>query len=132
MLWVLSLAPIAMKILLSSTAALLFLFLLCKESILPKPTKDNCIGVSAWIDEVEAGEGQGDIVIKVKGDKAHYYINRGLEKGLKIENLQKDFLGKEVHLKYIDNWSILDPRNQYRHVASMEVNGNTIYSEIQP
>ena len=77
---------------------------------------------------VESGE--KDLKIELAGLERSFYINRGLEKGLNIDELRRQILGQEILIKYPKYWTPLDWNNRVRHVAKMEFNGELIYSEL--
>ena len=121
-----------MKKVLVYSAALLFFLTLCKEGMMPIPTLENAIYQSGWVEEVREGSGKGDIVIALKGDPAYYYINRGLDQGLSLQQLKAKFEDRKVTLSYVDDWSILDPWNQTRHISSIKIGQEQVYSEFTP
>ena len=69
-------------------ALAIVLFLLSVLSIVPKPTVDNCEKITGQVANIREGEGDADIVISIKDDDNYYYINRGLERGLVIQDLK--------------------------------------------
>lgn len=75
--------------------------------------------------------GVKDVVFVLDGHKENYYINRGLEQGLTIDDLKQQLKGKEVTIKYPNYWSILDPSKSIRHIAKVEFEGKTIFSEVE-
>ena len=99
---------------------------------MPKPSLENALYQSGWVEEVKQGTGEGDIVIALKGDSAYYYINRGLDRGLSLQELKSKFEDQKVTLTYVDYWSILDPWNQTRHISSIKMGEEQIYSEFTP
>jgi hypothetical protein len=122
-----------MKKVLVYSAALLFFIALCKEGVLmPKASVDNATYVTAFVEEVLEGKGEGDIVLKLRNDPAFYYINRGLERGLQIKTLKTKIESQEVRISYIDDWSFLDPGNQMRHISSISMRGEQVYAEFTP
>ena len=59
-----------------------------------------------------------------------FYINRGLENGLNLEDLKVNLIGKKVTLKYPSHWTPLDPMNTIKHVSILEHDGEVLYSEL--
>ncbi len=75
-------------------------------------------------------EGVGnDIVFRLKDDDRRYYINRGLEQGLSIQNLQAN-LGRQIILKYPEHWTLMDPAGSTKHLSMVKISGKTIFSEL--
>ncbi len=74
--------------------------------------------------------GVNDVVFKFKGDKTSYYINRGLEYDLVLEDLQKELTGKEITVKYPEYWTPLDPNHKSKHLCILEFEGKELFNEI--
>ena len=73
----------------------------------------------------EINEGtSNDIVIKDTGTD-FYYINRGLEKGLSIKELNDKLLNKKVTLHLPEFWL-----GTPEHIAQLELNDIVIYTEF--
>lgn len=70
-----------------------------------------------------------DIVFRLKETNEVFYINRGLEQGLKLEVLRGELLGSQIVLKYPEYWSLLN-RGDTHHISKIEHKGKTIFSEL--
>lgn len=71
--------------------------------------------------------GTHDIVFKLKnGDQ--YYINRGTEKGLDVDELKMQLKGQMVTIKYPDVKRLIPTKAQ--HLSKLEFQGKSIYSEV--
>ena len=97
--------------------------------IVPKNAKD-CLVAEGKVVRVFEG-GIHDVAFRLEGDKTLYYINRGLEQGLVLEDLQKELIGNRVTIRYPKHWTLLDPKNRTKHLSILEYNGREIYNEIQ-
>lgn len=75
--------------------------------------------------------GVNDVIFKLEGRKEMLYINRGLERGLKLEELNAQLINNEITIKYPDHWSLLDMNNRIIHISKIEHHGSTIFAEIQ-
>lgn len=75
--------------------------------------------------------GRFDVVFKLKNTKQRYYINRGLENGLELKNLQGKLIGKEVTIKYPKYWTPLDWNNTVRHLSKLEFENEVIFNELK-
>ena len=53
-----------------------------------------------------------------------------IEKGLILSDLQEHLSGKEVTFKYPKHWTPLDPASRKVHLAKVEVDGKTFYTEF--
>lgn len=91
--------------------------------------KDDCISVDGVIIKVWGHEKSKDINIRI-GDGRHYYINRGLEKGLIESQFSKKIMNKEITIHYADHWTPLDPSGKVRHVARVSHGEEILYDEI--
>lgn len=80
------------------------------------------------VDRIFEG-GEFDIVFKLRETEKYYYINRGLEQGLNLDNLRNKLLGRRVTIKYPEYWSILGDGSTH-HLSKLEHNGQTIFSEV--
>ena len=75
--------------------------------------------------------GRFDVVFKLKDRKQRYYINRGLENGLDLKDLQKRLIGQEVTIKYPKYWTPLDWNNTIRHLSKLEFQNEVIFNELK-
>jgi len=96
---------------------------------IPKDAED-CLVAEGKVVSVYAG-GPNDIKFRLEGDKTTYYINRGLEYGLVLEDLQKELTGNMVKIRYPKYWTPLDPNNSIKHLCILEYNGSEIFNEIE-
>lgn len=97
--------------------------------IVPKDAKD-CLVAEGKVVKIFEG-GVNDIAFRLEGDKTMYYINRGLEQGLDLEELQKELTGNNIIIRYPKHWTLLDPNNKVKHLSILEFNGKEIYNEIE-
>ena len=96
----------------------------------PIPDEEDCLAVRGQVTKIfEAGE--KDVVFLLNGMEEAFYVNRGLERGLDIGNLRGELMNKEIVIKYPKYWTPLDPRNAVRHVSKIEVEGETIFTELR-
>lgn len=86
----------------------------------PKAADHNVLTEKVIVEKVVAGEGENDIVLITQSNSVQYYINRGLEKGLSIEDLNQKLTNDTVLISYIDHKSILNPQGNYRHVIQLQ------------
>lgn len=96
---------------------------------LPAASSSNCEPVEGKVVKVENGSGASDVVIVLANDNAYYYINRGLDRGVKLDALAKQLVDKTVTVYYIKHWSILNFSGKTRHVARIVVNDEVAYNE---
>jgi hypothetical protein len=96
---------------------------------LPKATLLNCGRITGQLVQIQEG-GSKDIVFKLKDHNDTYYINRGLESGLTLEEMKK-LEGKEIGLYFVAHWTPFDAMHQVRHIAKVEVGDRIVYNEIE-
>lgn len=75
-------------------------------------------------------EGEFDIVLTMKEDQNSYYINRGIEQGLSINDLKSKLIDKEVIIKYPNFWSPLQ-NSHIRHLSKLIYENQIIYTELE-
>lgn len=76
-------------------------------------------------------EGGGfDVMVRLENDDHRYYINRGLENGLTMEQLKQDILNKNVTLYPIERWTIFTPDKVMGHISKIMVEDKVIFNEI--
>lgn len=51
---------------------------------------------------------ENDIFFIMKNTPRKFYINRGIEKGLELNNLKEKLIGKTIIVKYPEYWTPLD------------------------
>ena len=97
---------------------------------LPKASLSNCIKYSGVVSEILKGDGEGDIVVKLKNSKNYYYINRAIDNGHSVEVLQEKLVDKKIELLTISHWTPLDPASKTKHIAEIKTDGLLIYTEL--
>ncbi len=94
----------------------------------PQPTPENTSCCKGLVEKVFES-GTRDITIKLRGDKKTYYINRGLERGLNLDTLQK-LLNRTVEIRYIRHWTPLDYDQSGRPVAQLTHEDLVLFSSM--
>ncbi|SDJ99016.1 hypothetical protein SAMN05421823_101597 [Catalinimonas alkaloidigena] len=117
-------------LLLSSLAFLLVLTLGMALRPVPHVPEAHCRVVEGRVRDVRTA-GEHDVVLALEGTAQCFYINRGLETGLTLEEWQTRLLNREVEIKYPSYWTPLDPTNALRHVAQLRTADEVIFSEWQ-
>ncbi|MDP2412338.1 hypothetical protein [Daejeonella sp.] len=74
--------------------------------------------------------GVKDVVIELSGNNQKFYVNRGLQRGLNLKELQAKLTGSEIILKYPDHWTPLDPGKSIIHISKIEHEGQTVFTEL--
>ncbi|MHA7056582.1 hypothetical protein ACWGOQ_0005140 [Aquimarina sp. M1] len=91
---------------------------------------DDVIEIKGIVTKIEEGSGF-DIAITLQNDDHYYYINRGLEQGLSIKELQKELLNKKVTLYPIYRWTIFTRDKIMGHISKLTIGDRVIFNEIQ-
>jgi len=91
---------------------------------------DDVLEIHGVVTKIEEGSGF-DIVITLENDSHYYYINRGLQLGLTIEELQNQLLHKKVTLYSIHRWTIFTRDGNMGHIAKLIIGDHIIFNEIQ-
>ncbi len=71
-----------------------------------------------------------DIVITLENDDHYYYINRGLQLNLTIEELQRELLNKKATLYSIKRWTIFTQDRNMGHVSKLMIEDKVLFNEI--
>ena len=91
-------------------------------------SSENCLkadGIARVLANQSSG---GDVFFYLDNDtEVVYYINRGVERGVKAQDID----GQYLELKYADHWTLLDPFGKKRHVAELLVNKEVKYTELE-
>ena len=98
----------------------------------PSATENNTYDIHDEIVNVFEGPSY-DVVFVLKNRKGYPYINRGLENGMNIVELNQKLRGKSVHLKFVDHWTPLDYDKSSPTVAYIKVedSGEIVYNNIR-
>ena len=96
---------------------------------IPIPEENDCLSLKGRVAEIHES-GTKDVSFKLHGSDKTFYLNRGLERGLDLEELKTTLANKEIIIKYPKYWTPLDPANSIRHVSKIEFNGQTFFTEL--
>ena len=104
----------------------ILLFTLVMILKVPIKPESELLAIEGMVTSIFEG-GVKDVCFRLEGDKNVYYINRGLENGLVLEQLQNQLIGKEVIIKYPEHWFMKKARTI--HVSILRSEGKTLYNE---
>jgi len=96
----------------------------------PIVTEDEALVVTGVVESVHEGT-SFDVVIRLVDQSRRYYINRGLERGLSMHDLEDKLVGKEAILKYPKYWTPLDWNGSTVHISKVEVGDEVIFNELK-
>lgn len=92
---------------------------------------DDCIAVTGTVDRIEFHDASKDIAIGIVEDGNRYYINRGMEAGLKEAILRPKLMDTQVTIHYADHWTPLDPKGIGRHIARITIGEEIVFDKIR-
>ena len=82
------------------------------------------------VKEIYSNKGNDVIFIMLNTDRK-FYINRGLENGLELNNLKEKLIGNSIVMKYPKYWTPLDWNNSIRHISKVEFKNEIIFNELK-
>lgn len=104
----------------------LLLFLLVYSCIIQNPKPEECEVVTATISKIVEGSTYDIVFVDRGGDR--YYINRGLEQGLNLQDLNATVLNKTVTLHLA---KVLGGAVTSEHIAQLAIGDNIIFTEFE-
>ena len=105
---------------------LLVSFVLCTSCIINNPQPEECYIQTETIINISEGSSQDIVFSDDSGD--HYYINRGLERGLNLDSLNAKVLNKTVTLHLP---KVLGGLVTSEHIAQLTVDETIIFTEFK-
>ena len=102
---------------------LLSITFLLSSCVIKNPSPEECEILEITVTSISEGT-SNDIVIKDNGTD-YFYINRGLENGLSVEDLTNKLLNKKVTLHLPKYWI-----GTSEHIAQLAVNDEVIFTEF--
>ncbi len=96
----------------------------------PIVTEDKALVETGVVAMIKEG-GVKDVVIRLEGNKRVFYINRGLENGLNLDELKEKLIGNEITVKYPKYWTPLDWNDRIKHISKVEIGDEVIFDEFR-
>ncbi|GGF49416.1 hypothetical protein [Echinicola rosea] len=96
----------------------------------PKITEKEALITTGIITEISATPYK-DILIKLNNTDTFFYINRGVDLGLKHDVLEKKLLGNTVQIKYPAYWTPLDWQGKSKHLSQITLGNEIIFTELK-
>ena len=118
------------KTTLITLSILFFIIALLIFRPVPIVTEDNTITEQGVVSSIYSNEGN-DIIFTIENTQRRFYINRGLENGLELNNLKQRLIGNEIVLKYPKYWTPLDWNNTVRHVSKVQFKDEVLFNELK-
>ena len=122
----------ATKIIITSmvVTTLLFALLLLSIQPVPAPTQANTALVEGIVKSVTANQQTKDVVFEIEGDGDTYYINRGMQMELGLEDLEW-LVDKEASILYIRTTNPLEAIAHTHHISRITIADEIIFDEIE-
>ena len=113
-------------------AGSMFTFLLAVFLFRPVPIVQEMEAnvISGVVNGIYRG-GIKDIVFTIEGDERHFYINRGEDLGLSINELREKLIGNNITIKYPEYWTPLDWNGSTRHLSKLVYQHQVIFNELK-
>ncbi len=89
----------------------------------------DVLEIKGKVSKIEEGSGF-DIVITIENDSHYYYINRGLQSGLTLEELRADILNKNVTLYPVRRWTMFTRDGIMGHISKLMIGDRILFNEI--
>ena len=96
----------------------------------PIVSESKAISEIGIVKEIYSNKGNDVIFIMLNTDR-RFYINRGLENGLELNNLKEKLIGNSIVMKYPKYWTPLDWNNSIRHISKVEFKNEIIFNELK-
>ena len=96
----------------------------------PIVSESKAISEIGIVKEIYSNKGNDVIFIMLNTDRK-FYINRGLENGLELNNLKEKLIGNSIVIKYPKYWTPLDWNNSIRHTSKVEFKNEIIFNELK-
>lgn len=101
-----------------------FALLLLNSCIINNPQPEDCVVKEITVSEIIEGSSYDIKLYDGKSD--YYYINRGLENGLTMQQMNDQVLGKKVNLHVYKFWFGVESE----HVSQLSMGDQIIFSEF--
>ena len=96
----------------------------------PIVSESKAISEIGIVKEIYSNKGNDVIFVMLNTDRK-FYINRGLENGLELNNLKEKLIGNSIVMKYPKYWTPLDWNNSIRHLSKVEFKNEIIFNELK-
>ena len=96
----------------------------------PIVSESKAISEIGIVKEIYSNKGNDVIFVMLNTDRK-FYINRGLENGLELNNLKEKLIGNSIVMKYPKYWTPLDWNNSIRHISKVEFKNEIIFNELK-
>ena len=117
------------KIILISFSLIIVIIAVLIFRPVPIVSENKTISESGIVKEIYSNKGN-DIIFVLENIERRFYINRGLENGLELNNLKQKLIGNSIVVKYPKYWTPLDWNNSIKHISKVEFNDEIVFNEL--
>ena len=117
------------KIILISFSLIIVIIAILIFRPVPIVSENKTISESGIVKEIYSNKGN-DIIFVLENIERRFYINRGLENGLELNNLKQKLIGNSIVVKYPKYWTPLDWNNSIKHISKVEFNDEIVFNEL--
>ena len=96
----------------------------------PIVSESKAISEIGIVKEIYSNKGNDVIFVMLNTDRK-FYINRGLENGLELNNLKEKLIGNSIVMKYPKYWTPLDWNNSIKHLSKVKFKNEIIFNELK-
>ncbi len=96
----------------------------------PIVSESNAISEIGIVKEIYSNKGN-DVIFVMENTDRRFYINRGLENGLELNNLKEKLIGNSIVVKYPKYWTPLDWNDKIKHISKVEFNNEILFNELK-
>ena len=96
----------------------------------PIVSESKAISEIGIVKEIYSNKGNDVIFVLLNTDRK-FYINRGLENGLELNNLKEKLIGNSIVMKYPKYWTPLDWNNSIKHLSKVKFKNEIIFNELK-
>ena len=96
----------------------------------PIVSESNAISEIGIVKEIYSNKGN-DVIFVMENTNRRFYINRGLENGLELNNLKEKLIGNSIVVKYPKYWTPLDWNDKIKHISKVEFNNEILFNELK-
>ena len=118
------------KINLVSLGPIILIFTVLIFRPVPMVSESKAISKIGIVKEIYSNKGN-DVIFVLENTERRFYINRGLENGLELDNLKEKLIGNSIVLKYPKYWTPLDWNNSVRHISKVEFKNEIVFNELK-
>lgn len=112
-----------MSSIIDRSLALLIVLFTATSCLIHNPKPEDCEKLEVVVERITEGTSYDIMFTAANGD--FYYINRGLEQGLDLGQLQDQLLNKKVNLHLAKTMA-----GTSNHIAQLAVDGEVVYTEF--